>query len=129
AAAAAELRELGGRLDRPWTVAGGELRELVERAAARGWEIWYDGARVRPSAFVTADVTSGTDWFDVTITLADDGATSDTPELLAALRAGRSLVRLSDGTAAFIPPWLEARAALLAGPRAHGGALRFRHAE
>lgn len=128
-AAALELRELGGHLERPWAVPGPRLRELIERGAAAGWDVWYGKSALRGTAVVSADVTSGIDWFDVQLTLADDGATATFPELLAALRSGRPVVRLSDGTTAMIPSWLEARAAAFGSAPQVDGAVRFRPAE
>ena len=129
AAAALTLRELGGTLERPWSVPGPSLRALTERAATAGWEVWYDGGRVRTSGAFSAQVTTGIDWFDVTIDLQDGDANASMPELIAALQGGRPLVRLSDGTLAMIPSWLEARARALGTAPLVDGALRFRPAE
>ncbi|MGH9884053.1 MAG: DEAD/DEAH box helicase, partial [bacterium] len=104
------------------------LRELVEDAAAHKLEVFYAGGRVRSTGAFTAVVESGIDWFDLSIAV-DDAADLDMPELLAALRAGRPLVRLSDGTTVMIPPWLERRAAALTAAPLEGSAVRFRKAE
>ena len=122
------VRAIGGSLDHPWSVSPGRLRELVEDAAARKLEVFYAGGRLRSTGAFTPVVESGIDWFDLSIAV-DDAASLDMPELLAALRSGRPLVRLSDGTTALIPPWLERRAAALTAAPLEGGAVRFRKAE
>jgi SNF2 family DNA or RNA helicase len=122
------VRAIGGSLDRPWNVAPGKLRTLIEDATAHRLEVYYEGARLRSTGAFKAIVESGIDWFDLSIAV-DDAAGLDMPELLAALRTGRPLVRLGDGTTAMIPTWLERRAALLTATPREGGALRFRKAE
>jgi superfamily II DNA or RNA helicase len=123
------VRGLGGNLERDWTVVPAKLRELVEGAAAHGIEVFYAGGRVRSAGSFSANVESGIDWFDLSLAADGAGATLEMPELLVALRTGRSLVRLSDGTTVLIPAWLERRAAALAAAPLAGNALRFRKAE
>jgi superfamily II DNA or RNA helicase len=123
------VRGLGGDLERGWTLAPAKLRELVEGAAAQGIEVFYAGAAVRSRSSFSANVESGIDWFDLSLAADATGARLEMPELLAALRTGRPLVRLSDGTTALIPSWLERRAAVLAAAPLAGDALRFRKAE
>jgi superfamily II DNA or RNA helicase len=123
------LRAIGGRIDRTWSVAAAELRALVDGAARGGWEVWYAGSRVRSGPSTQARVSTGIDWFDLRIEIRDDDARAGTPELLAALRGGVPLVKLSDGTTAFLPPWLEARGAALASASPHHDAVRFKSSE
>jgi superfamily II DNA or RNA helicase len=123
------VRGLGGSLERDWSVAPAKLRELVERAAAQGIEVFYAGGKVRSRSSFSANIESGIDWFDLSLAADVPGARLEMPELLAALRTGRSLVRLSDGTTVLIPAWLERRAAVLAAVPREGDALRFRKAE
>ncbi len=103
-AAALAVRALGGSLEHEWRVAPAKLRELVEAAASSGIEVFYDGGRLRTGGSFEAIVTSGIDWFDLSLGVDATDAELELPELLAALRTGRPLVRLSDGTAAVIPP-------------------------
>jgi superfamily II DNA or RNA helicase len=123
------VRELGGSLERDWVVAPAKLRELVEGAAVRGIEVFYAGDKVRSGASFSATIASGIDWFDLSLAADVAGAELKMPELLAALRTGRPLVRLSDGTTVLIPGWLERRAAALAAAPLTGDVLRFRKAE
>jgi superfamily II DNA or RNA helicase len=123
------VRGLGGNLERDWSVAPAKLRELVEGAAAHGLEVFYAGGKVRSGGSFSASIESGIDWFDLSLTADVPGAELAMPELLAALRTGRPLVRLSDGTTVVIPTWLERRAAVLAAAPLEGDALRFRKAE
>jgi len=123
------VRGLGGNLERDWTVAPARMRELVERAALHGIEVFYAGGKVRSGGSFSATIGSGIDWFDLSLATDVTGAELEMPELLAALRTGRPLVRLSDGTTVLIPTWLERRAAAFAAAPLAGDALRFRKAE
>jgi superfamily II DNA or RNA helicase len=123
------VRGLGGNLERDWIVAPARMRELVEDAAAHGIEVFYAGGKVRSGGSFSATIESGIDWFDLSLAADVTGAELAMPELLAALRTGRPLVRLSDGTTVLIPTWLERRAAALAAAPLDGDALRFRKAE
>src|SRR5690606_25359628 len=123
------VRGLGGNLEREWDVAPARLRELVEGATARGIATFYAGARIRSAVGFSAIIESGTDWFDLSLGVEVSDATFELPALLTAMRAGRPLVRLSDGTTVLIPPWLERRAAALAAAPCEGNALRFRRSE
>jgi superfamily II DNA or RNA helicase len=123
------VRELGGSLEADWSVAPGALRALVEAATARRMEVFYAGGKLRLGGEFSASVESGIDWFDLSLGVDAAGAALDMPELLAALRTGCPLVRLSDGTTLMIPAWLERRAAALAAAPLEGNALRFRKSE
>ncbi|MCX5744890.1 MAG: DEAD/DEAH box helicase, partial [Proteobacteria bacterium] len=123
------IRELGASSSETWQVPGPRLRTLCDGAARHGIEVWYDGNRLRASGKLSATVKSGIDWFDLSIDLVVDEASAELPALLAALRTGKPLIKLSDGTSALLPPWLEARAKALGAAQVKGGALRFRHAE
>jgi superfamily II DNA or RNA helicase len=123
------VRGLGGSLERDWTVASARMRELVEGAAIQGIEVFYAGGKVRSGGSFSATIESGIDWFDLSLATDVTGAELEMPELLAALRTGRPLVRLSDGTTVLIPIWLERRAAAFAAAPLAGDALRFRKAE
>jgi len=123
------VRGLGGNLERDWVVAPAKLRELVEGAAAHGALVFYAGGKVRSAGSFSAKIESGIDWFDLSLAADVAGTQLEMPELLAALRTGRSLVRLSDGTTVLIPAWLERRAAALAAAPLVDGTLRFRKAE
>jgi superfamily II DNA or RNA helicase len=127
-AAVRRLRAIGGRVDRSWTVAAGRVRAFIEAAAAGGWEVLLDGNRVRTGSLVPR-VKTGIDWFDVSIGASDGDAVIRAPELLAALRYDRPYVKLSDGTAVVIPPWLEARSRVFAAATASGDAFRFAAAD
>lgn len=128
-ACALAVRGLGGSFERDWIVAPGRLRELVEGAAAHQVEVFYAGGKVRSGGAFSATIESGIDWFDLSLAVDVPGATLEMPELLAALRTGRPLVRLTDGTTVLIPTWLARRAAALAAAPLEDGALRFRKAE
>lgn len=123
------VRELGGTLDAEWSVPAGRLRELVEAAAARRIEVFYAGGAVRSAVDFSANVTSGIDWFDLSIDVDLPGASLELPELLAALRAGSPMIQLTDGTAVMLPRWLERRGAALVAAAQDGDALRFGRAE
>lgn len=122
------VRSVGGSLDTGWHVSPSRLRELVEAATAQRLEVYFAGSSVRSTGAFRAVVESGIDWFDLSISI-DDAAGVEMPELLAALRSGRPLVQLSDGTTALIPAWLERRAAALTAAPLEGGGARFRKAE
>ncbi len=127
---AAIAKQLGAPVGRAGYVAGQKLRTLVENATEAGIEVWVAGKPLRASAPFRAVVSSGIDWFDVTIEVGEAGATAELPELLAAIRKDRPFLRLSDGSMVLRPKWLDHHARVLAHAAKTGDdALRFRRTE
>ncbi|WP_428388305.1 SNF2-related protein [Mucisphaera sp.] len=104
---------------------------VVSDLIARGWEVLAEDGAVRRPADPRLSVRSGIDWFelrgDVTYT-TDEGetVTVELPKIIEAVRAGRNLIRLDDGSTGLLPEeWLADRGLLTALGKAHGDHLRF----
>ncbi len=75
-----------------------QLGAVAATLEAAGWQLFVRRGRVRSRGTLRTKVSSGIDWFDVSVEVASDGAAAAMPELLRALADGTPFVRLSDGT-------------------------------
>ncbi len=86
--------------------------ELVAQLNAEGWVVQAEGRPVRRAGAVRLRVRSATDWFELDGDVDFGGVSASFPALLAALRRGRKMIRLSDGTSGLLPSdWLQQYAA------------------
>ena len=103
----------------------GALADAVPVLEAAGWEVWLRKRRVRAGGRMKASVASGIDWFDVSFAAVIDDVPVDALALVEALRAGRNLVRLRDGSEGVVPEaWVEQHRALLEQGTLDGGLVR-----
>ncbi len=103
---------------------------VVGRLLEAGVEVLARGARIRGGGKAALRVRSGIDWFDLEADLDFDGALTDLPALLRALRAGEGLVPLGDGTFGLIPEaWLARFGIYTRLGRERDDALRFPRAQ
>lgn len=103
----------------------------VQRSATElsqsGWTVFVENQRVIIAEDFAMNVSSSTDWFDVTLEASFKGNPFRRDEILAALEAKRSTVRLKDGSIGFLPEdWIARYATLKSlGTQDENGSLRF----
>jgi superfamily II DNA or RNA helicase len=105
------------------------VTEVISRVLQAGFRVESEGRPVRVPKGVKGRVTSGIDWFDLDAEVVFDGDSLSLPELLEAARAGKSFVRLSDGSQGWVPDWLDRYAAVAQAGRIERGSLRFNPAQ
>ena len=76
---------------------------VLDRLNQFGWNIESAGARLRKAGSVDLSLESNIDWFDLSAAIDFEGVSTTLPTLLQAIRQGDRVVKLSDGTAGFIP--------------------------
>lgn len=114
--------------DAPYSLASAHrLADLVVGLTRAGWRVWHDGSAYRTGASVELAMTWTPDGFDVTGHVAfGDGATAPLEALVAAVRNGRTLVPLSDGSTGVLPDeWLDRYAVFAHLGETTGEGLRF----
>ena len=104
-----------------------DLQRSATELSERGWTIFIEGQRVIVAEDFALNVTSSTDWFDVSLTVSFAGNPLRKEEILAALESKSSSVRLKDGSIGFLPEeWLARYATLRSlGDSSEPGSLRF----
>jgi superfamily II DNA or RNA helicase len=102
------------------------LTVAAETLCAAGWRIEIDGRPVRAAKFQWR-VSSGIDWFDVSGGVQFDDQVVELPELLKAVRGGKSWIVLADGSQGTLPTAMLRRLETLASlGNDEAGGLRFR---
>ncbi len=131
----AALADLGLKQSESWAATGAiayqvaqtRLPVIVRALMSSGWVVEAEGKLFRSGKSWNVKVTSGIDWFGLDGAADFDGASAELPELLAAVRSGTKMVRLSDGTYGMLPEEWLARLGLLAGmSEVKDGEVRFR---
>lgn len=119
--------------DRPTlTLRRRDVLGVVSELIGRGWVVLAEDEAVRRPADPRLSVRSGIDWFELHGEISyetEEGETItiDLPQVIEAVRAGRNLVRLDDGSTGLLPEeWLADRGLLTTLGKAHGDHLRFR---
>ncbi len=85
------------------------VANATKKLVADGWRVTLDGKTHRTARSVSASVSTGIDWFDVTGEAVFDGASVPLPRLLAAIRDGEETLTFDDGTLGLIPEEWTAR--------------------
>ncbi len=103
----------------------------VSRLLAKGWVVTADQRVIRNPGAPRLSITSGIDWFELHGTVrfqtADGEQEVTLPALLAAARAGKSMVTLGDGSEGLLPQeWLEQHGLLTAIGKVQDDHLRFK---
>ncbi|MEM6393375.1 MAG: DEAD/DEAH box helicase [Planctomycetota bacterium] len=105
--------------------------DLIER----GWQVLADQQAIRTAGPPSLSITSGIDWFELRGGVKfkrDDGEEQEVslPEVLAAARAGRTMIELGDGSQGLLPQqWLAEHGLLTSLARIEGDHLRFRSSQ
>jgi SNF2 family DNA or RNA helicase len=105
-----------------------DLQRSATELSQNGWTIFIEGQRVIVAEDFALNVTSSADWFDVSLAASFNGNPFRKEEILAALEAKSTSVRLKDGSIGFLPEeWLSRYATLrdLGNPSGEPGSLRF----
>lgn len=105
-----------------------DLQRSATELSQNGWNIMIEGQRVILAEDFALNVTSTTDWFDVSLSASFAGNPFRKEEILAALESKNSTVRLKDGSIGFLPEEWIARYATLRGlgdSSSEPGSLRF----
>ena len=104
-----------------------DLQRSSTELSENGWVIFIESQRVIVAEDFALNVTSSTDWFDVSLSLSFAGNPLRKEEILAALESKSSSVRLKDGSIGFLPEeWLARYATLRSlGDSSEPGSLRF----
>ena len=102
------------------------LQRVLSALVGSGWIVETDEGQVRAAGELEVEVSSGIDWFELRGGAAFGNTRASLPELLAALRQGRSSITLSDGTIGILPDsWSERLRALSGVGDTEGDAVRF----
>jgi superfamily II DNA or RNA helicase len=104
------------------------LNEVIPKLIDAGWEVRGADGMYAGSGQLELEVNSGIDWFDVDGTIQFGDEKVRLPRLLAALRKGESVVRLTDGRLGMVDPdWRQQLEPFLAAASdEHETGLRFR---
>lgn len=118
-----------------WSLWARRMPEVVTGLLRRGWQIRADQQILSAPSTAALSITSGMDWFElhggVRYTRRDGGEQVVTlPQILQAVRAGRNMVALDDGSQGMLPEqWLAQHGLLAALGRIDGDHLRFSPAQ
>lgn len=104
-----------------------DLQRSATELSESGWVVLIEGQRVILAEDFALNVSSTTDWFDVSLSASFAGNPFRKEEILAALESKSSSVRLKDGSIGFLPEeWLARYATLKSlGDSSEPGSLRF----
>ena len=104
-----------------------DLQRSSTELSENGWIIFIESQRVIVAEDFALNVTSSTDWFDVSLSVSFGGNPLRKEEILAALESKSSSVRLKDGSIGFLPEeWLARYVTLRGlGDSNEPGSLRF----
>ena len=108
------------------TVTRNRFLEVVETLRNADWEVLAEGLPIRIATDFNIEVSSTTDWFDLSANADFDGVTASLPQLLAALRSGKQTFLLDDGSLGMVPEaWLNKFAAVHASGEVTKEGIRF----
>ncbi|HSY47396.1 MAG TPA: DEAD/DEAH box helicase [Thermoanaerobaculia bacterium] len=107
-----------------------QLDEVVRALSAEGWTIELGTGKVRVADDFDVEISSGIDWFDLSVSATFDDVRIALPELLAATGLHRSLLRLPDGSFGVIPSsWSASLAPVLELGKREGDSVRYRSSQ
>ena len=113
-------------------IASKHVPHLVSVLLSRGWGITADQKMMRAGGPPALTITSGIDWFELRGSVTyqhQDGTQQEItlPEILEAVRQGRTMIELDDGTQGLLPEnWLAEHGLLTNMGEAHEDHLRFK---
>ncbi|HTL11115.1 MAG TPA: DEAD/DEAH box helicase [Bdellovibrionota bacterium] len=109
------------------TVSVNDLLRAATTLSEHGWIVYIENQRVLAADDFALKVDSTTDWFDVSLEATFAGHPVRREEILAALEAKTTFVRLKDGSLGLLPEdWLERFETLREfGDKTEEGSIRF----
>jgi len=107
------------------------VHEAIGQMLQRGWSVLADDAVMREAGSPRLSVSSGIDWFElrggITFETADGEQLVGLPEILAAARAGKTMIELADGSQGLLPEeWMQQQGLLAALGEEEEDHLRFK---
>jgi superfamily II DNA or RNA helicase len=106
------------------------MSHVTKDLVAAGWRVEAEGKLIRPAGEFKLALSTGIDWFELDggIQYGDHKVTL--PELLAAARAGESMIELGDGSMGMLPEeWFKRYGLLTDIATVTDGSLRFTSAQ
>jgi len=137
-AANERLRQLDWRLPAPtyanpkpkFELKAKLLPNVVRELTAEGWHVEAEGKVYRSAGKFNIQVQSGIDWFELHGAVEFGDTVAQLPELLAAMRRGDNVVKLSDGALGLLPQeWLKQYGMLAGLGAAHEDHRRFKRSQ
>lgn len=115
-----------------FSLAAGRLASVVSRLSKLGWRITANQQVVVRAGTPAVSVSSGIDWFEMTGSVSyerSDGVMQQVPlpAILDAIRGGRHMIELDDGSQGLLPEqWLADQGLLNAVAQVEGDQVRFK---
>jgi superfamily II DNA or RNA helicase len=108
-----------------------DLHRAATELAQAGWTVYVENQQLRTADDFAMNVSSGTDWFDLTLSASFGDSAIRQPELLAALERKEGMIRLPDGSLGMLPQeWLAKFTSLGSfGEKTEDGGLRFKKSQ
>jgi len=108
-----------------------DLQRSATELSESGWTVFIENQRVILAEDFALNISSTTDWFDVSLSASFAGNPFRKEEILAALESKSSTVRLKDGSIGFLPgDWLARYGTLRGlGDGSEPGSLRFQKSQ
>jgi superfamily II DNA or RNA helicase len=109
-------------------VSAAHLPRVVRELTADGWRVQAEGRAFRSAQSMRSDVRSGVDWFELHgVVDFGGGVTAPLPKLLDAVRHGRTMILLDDGSEGMVPEeWLHRFARIAVAGESSGDHVRFK---
>jgi len=104
-----------------------KLSEIVDKAFQLGWEVIAFKKQVTKSKDFKAIMTSGVDWFDLSINFEfSNGLMLGLPQLLKNIKSGQRFISLADGTTGLIrEEWIKKFSSMAQAGRVEGDSIRL----
>lgn len=115
-----------------FTLAAGRLASVVSRLSKLGWRVTANQQVVVRAGTPAVSVSSGMDWFELTGSVSyerSDGVVQEIPlpAILEAIRGGRNMIELDDGSQGLLPEqWLADQGLLNVAAQVEGDHIRFK---
>lgn len=125
------LRRSFHALPAMYSVTSKDLPDTVRDLISAGWRVAADQRAFRSAGVPRVSIASGVDWFDLegSFTYQTENGAQDVslPELLAAIKSGKRMITLGDGSQGLLPEeWLAQHGLLTAVAKVEGTKLRFK---
>ena len=114
-----------------YSLSAKDVPDIVRDLLINGWRVAADQKAFRSAGVPRVSIASGVDWFDLegTFTYETENGPQDValPDLLAAIKSGKRMITLGDGSQGLLPEeWLAQHGLLTAVAKVEGTKLRFK---